>query len=183
MGETFYLFFRRLWASALPMQLTRAILVAALFELLVFLIQGRIRKALAPVLARDADADSAMRAHRRRIVLGIPLTLVRAVLYCLAILIILRIFNYRSDLDLYPVALAVLVLVVVAARRTLQDAVCGYFIHYDYLYAVGDEITVGEHSGMVSEIGLRHTRLRTRDGLELVLRNSEVRSVVNRAQK
>ena len=180
MNEAFFLYFRRVWGSSLPIQLTRAILVAALFELLVYIINTRIRKALTPALGRDAQADSAQRIERRRIVLGIPMLLTRAILYCIAILIILRIFHYRNELDVYPVALGVLVLVAVGGRQVLRDAISGYFIHYDYLFAVGDEITVGDQSGMVSEIGLRHTTLRTRDGQEIVIRNSEIRSLLNR---
>ena len=180
MSESFYDFIRRLWLSALPMQLGRAILVAALFEALVFLANSRIRNALAPALERDAHADGAQRVHRRRVVLGLPMLLMRALLYVIALLIMLRIFRFEAELDVYPTLLVVLVLVSVGARNVLRDVVSGYFIHHDYLYAVGDEITVGDNSGMVSEISLRATKLRTRDGQETVIPNAEVRALVNR---
>ena len=176
----FFEFFRRVWLSALPMQLGRAILVAGLFEALVFIASGRLRRALGPALARDVGADNAQRMQRHRIVLGLPTTLLRALLYVVALLIILRIFRFKAENDLYPVLLGVLVLVAIAARGALRDIASGYYIHYDYLYAVGDEITVGGNSGMVSEIGLRLTKLRTRDGQEIVIPNSEVRALVNR---
>jgi small-conductance mechanosensitive channel len=176
---SFVAFFQHLWGSALPVQLMRAILVAALFEGLVWAVHRWLRKALTPALARDAQADQIQRLERRRIVLGLPLTLTRSVLYLLAVLIILRIFRFNANLDLYPLALGVLLLVLVAARDALRDAVAGYFISLDYLYAVGDEITVGDVGGMVSEISLRTTKLRTRDGQEVVLRNSLVRQLIN----
>jgi len=180
MSEAFFAYFRRIWLSALPGQLMRGILVAALFEVLVYLINARVRKALAPALARDNSADSAARAARRRIVLGIPMLLIRSVLYTAAILMILRIFRFRNEADLYPVALAVLVIGGIGARQALRDAVAGYFIHFDYLFAVGDEITVGDHTGMVSEIGLRHTKLRTRDNQQITIPNGQVRDMINR---
>ncbi len=180
MTMSFFRYFQRLWLSQLPVQLMRGILTAALFELLVYLINVRIRKALKPVLARDSQAEPAQRLARQRIVLGVPLMLVRTILYAIAIAIILRIFRFKSELDVYPIALGVLVVVAVGARNVLRDMVSGYFIHYDYLFAVGDEITVGERNGMVSEIGLRCTRLRTRDGQEILVRNSEIHTMVNR---
>lgn len=171
---------RRMWGSPLPLQLMRAILVAALLEALLYLVSARLRRALAPALARDARADNAQRLERHRIVLGIPLLLARVIAWALALAIILRIFTFRVEADVYPLAVGVLVLWVVGARNVLRDAVAGYFIHYDYLYRVGDEITVGENSGMVSEVGLRHTKLRTRDGQEVVIGNAEVRTLINR---
>jgi small-conductance mechanosensitive channel len=181
--QGFVAFVRRIWGSALPTQLMRAILVAALFELLVFAVSGWLRKLLGRALARDAHADPALRLERRRIVLGVPLLLVRAVLYCLALLIILRIFRFRAEQDLYPVALALLVLVAVGARQVLRDAFAGYVIHYDYLYAIGDEITIGERSGVVSHLTLRQTCLLGRDGTEVWIPNSEVRTVLNQSDR
>lgn len=178
MAESFYLYVRRLWLSALPAQLVRSVLIAALFELAVYVISGRVRKALAPALARDHAADPAHRLERRRIVLGVPLMLVRAVLNVTALLLILRVFRFNSSLDLYPVALGLLVIGVVACRSVLRDAVAGYFIHYDYLFGPGDEITVGEASGVVTELTMRHTRLRDRSGREVTIRNSLVRDKV-----
>jgi len=181
MDSNLFLFIRRIWGSSLPTQLMRAILVAALFELLVFLVSGWVRRLLAKSLARDAHADPALRLARRRVVLGIPTLLVRTVLYAIALLIVLRVFHFRSELDVYPVALALLVLIAVGARQVLRDAFAGYMIHYDFLYGIGDEIAVGDRSGVVTDLTLRHTTLRTRDGAEVMVPNSEVRTVMNRS--
>jgi len=182
MDSTFLMvFFRRVWGSGLPVQLMRGILVAALFEALLYLVGARVRRALAPALARDSQADNAQRIERRRIVLGIPLLIARITMYAVALLLILRIFQFRANAELYPVAFALLVIGAVGAQQALRDAVAGYFIHYDYLYKVGDEITVGPFSGMVSEMGLRRTRLRTRDGQEIAIGNAEIRSVACRS--
>ena len=79
MGETFFGFFRRIWLSALPLQLVRAICVAAIFELLVYLINGWVRRRLQPALLRDVEDAPAARVKRRRLLLGVPALLVRAV--------------------------------------------------------------------------------------------------------
>jgi small conductance mechanosensitive channel len=180
-GTSVVTFFRKVWGSGLPVELMRGILVAALFEALLYLVNARIRRALGPALARDAGADNAQRIERRRIVLGVPLLLARVTLYAVALLIVLRIFQFRANAELYPVAFALLVLAAVGGREALRDAVAGYLVHYDYLFKVGDEVTVGPHSGMVSEVGLRRTRLRTRDGQEIAIGNAELRSVMTRS--
>ncbi len=179
MSETFASYLRHLWFSTYPM-LVQAVLVGALFELLVYFVHLRLRRVLAPALSRDAHAEAAARTERRRIVLALPLLVSRVVLYCVGLVIVLRIFHFRTSQDVYPLAAGALVLVAVGGYRVLQDFVAGYLIHYDYLYAVGDEVTIGDLGGMVSAIELRHTRLRTRDGQEVVIRHGEVRNVVNR---
>ncbi|MBP8950865.1 MAG: mechanosensitive ion channel [Armatimonadetes bacterium] len=183
MSETFFRYVSRLWLSQFPVQLMRSILVAVLFEVAVYLVNSRIRKALTRALSRDAEADPMRRLERRRVILGIPTLIARTVLYTLALLIILRIFRYNASLDLYPIALGILALVLVAARNPLRDAVAGYFIFYDYLYDQGDEITVGEITGTVTELALRHTRIQTRDGHVVVLPNSMVRPLVMRSAR
>ena len=176
----FLSFFRELWMPALPMQLVRIFLTAALFEILVWVISVQMRKAFRPILARDSAADNTQRLLRHRVVLGIPLKLLRMVLYIIALAIILRILRFKADADIYPIFTGLIALFIAGGWQVLRDVVAGYFIHYDYLYAVGDEITVGEYSGMVSEISLRCTRLRTRDAQEIILSSSEVRTLINR---
>jgi small-conductance mechanosensitive channel len=180
MGTSFMGYVWRLWGSPLPMQLMRAILVAALFEALLYLVQVRLRRLLAPVMGRDAEADAVLRLERWRVVVGVPMLLTRVLFYTVALAIVLRIFRFRPDQDLYPLLLGGLALALVAGRDTLRDMVAGYFIRYDHLFGVGDEIAVGEHSGMVSEVSLRATRLRTRDGQEIIIRNGLVRTLVHR---
>lgn len=181
MSNGFLGYFWRLWASPLPTQLMRAILIAALFEVLLYFIQMRLRKSLARAMARDAQTDPTHRLERWRVVVGLPMLLTRVIVYAVALAIILRTFRFRPDLDVYPIALALLGLVLVAGRDLLRDMVAGYFIQYDGLFCIGDEIAAGEHSGVVTQMSLRVTRLRTRDGQELVLRNSLLRSLSNRS--
>jgi small-conductance mechanosensitive channel len=171
--------FQRIWASSFPKDLTHAICVAAVAELLLYLANRRIRKALQPVLARAAGEDAPGRVRRRRIVLGIPLMLAQGTIIAIALLMIARYFGFRPSFELYPVAAVVAVLVAVAFRPVLRDAVRGYYVMYDHLYSVGDEIRVGETTGVVQELGLRSTTLLTRDGKEVVVPNGDIRTVVN----
>ena len=180
--ESFFAFFRRIWMSGLTNQLVRAILIAAVFELLVWLINRWIQRTLGPVLVRDVGADPSARVRRRRLLLGVPTLLVRAVLYLIALLMILRVFGLDTDAELLPVGIALVALALVAGHAALRDVLSGYLILYDHLYAEGDEIVLGDTEGIVDQIALRATRLRTADGELISIPHRQVGVVVNRSR-
>ena len=182
MSESFFGFFRRIWLSALPTQLVRAICIAAVFELLVYLVNRWVRRRLHPALLRDVEDVPSARVRRRRTLLAVPTLLVRAVLYIVALLMILRIFGVRTSAEILPVVIAVLVLGLVAGRNALRDLVAGYLILYDHVYSEGDEVTLGQVKGRVAEITLRRTRLRTADGQQVIVPHSQVGSVINHSR-
>lgn len=183
MGQGLIQFIQRQWLSPLPVQLVRAILVAALFELLVYLTNRRIRAALAPALRRDTGREPSERIRRRRIVEALPLLANRGLLYVVAFLMIFRIFGLKTGAEVLPILLAVVLVALVIFRDHLRDAVRGYYIHYDYLYAPGERVTIGKLTGVVTELSLRNTRVRTSDGQEMVIPNSQVRSVINHSRQ
>lgn len=179
MLEYFEIYIQRLWGSTLPNRLMWAIAVALIFELLVWLLSKRLRRSLGRVLQRDAHLDATERVRRRQVILGLPLLLLRALLYSLGLLIVLRYLGFDTRTELIPVGLALLGLAVLAGYNSLRDTVAGYFLMFDDLYAVGDRVTIGEHSGQVLAVGLRQTRLRGPDGREAYLANRTITAVVN----
>ena len=106
--QGFIEFVQGIWGGPLPGQLIRAILVAAVFELLVFFAGRAIRRALMGVLRRDSGREPAERIRRRRIVEGLPLAATRLVLYAVALLMILRIFGLPTHAEIIPVVGALL---------------------------------------------------------------------------
>src|ERR1039457_1738454 len=118
----FWEYFVHVWLSTLPQQLMRAILVAILFELLLVLVRRYIQTRLRPILLRDAGDPPAIRVQRRRLLLSVPIFLSRAVMYIVAILIILRIFGLQTWAEVLAIALAVIVVALVAFWRPLRDA-------------------------------------------------------------
>ncbi len=182
MSESFFGFFRRVWLSGFPIQLVRAICVAAVFELLVYLINRWVRRRLGPVLLRDVEDAPAARVKRRRMLVAVPSLLVRGTLYVIALLMILRIFGLRTSAELIPIAFALIVIGLVAARHQLQDAMAGYLILCDHIYNEGDEVTLGEVRGRVEEITLRRTRLRTDDGEQITVPHRQVSTVINHSR-
>lgn len=172
-------YIRQIWGSTLVNRLEWAIAVGVVTELLVWLLSRRLRRAFSGVLQRDVVLDATERVRRRRIILGLPLLLVRSVLYALALVVVLRYLGFNTAAEVVPLAVCLLALVAVAGWRALHDAVAGYFIAYDNLFAVGDRITVGDLTGIVLEAGLRFTRLRSADNRELIIANHAITQVVN----
>ncbi len=181
--ETFAEFFRRLWLSQFPRQLAYAICVAAVFELLVWLINARIRAALRPALARDRRPDPAARAHRMRLLLRPPMFISRAVLYTAAVAMILRIFGLPLRFEIFPIAAGALAVALVALWPILHDAARGYLLLYHFAFAEGDEVAIGDLRGTVVAIGLTATVLRLEDGSEARIANGSIRQVINHSRR
>lgn len=61
-----------------------------------------------------------------------------------------------------------------AAKDTLANLFAGVFILADAPYKVGDFIQIEGHRGQVEKIGLRSTRILTRDDIEITIPNSVI---------
>jgi small conductance mechanosensitive channel len=72
-----------------------------------------------------------------------------------------------------------LVLVGFALQRVLTDIIAGLAMFFERWYSVGDTIQIPMHElqGIVEDVSLRHTRLRTLDGEVIHIHNSQIPSV------
>jgi len=72
---------------------------------------------------------------------------------------------------------AVVGLVVgLAAQRTLSNFIAGILIAFTQPLRIGDRVSVGGETGVVEEIGLTYTFIRTDDGSRLVIPNEKLAS-------
>jgi moderate conductance mechanosensitive channel len=73
----------------------------------------------------------------------------------------------------------VLILVGFAIQRVLMDIIAGLAMFLERWYSVGDTIQIPMHElqGIVEDVSLRHTRLRTLDGEIIHIHNSQIPSV------
>jgi small conductance mechanosensitive channel len=72
---------------------------------------------------------------------------------------------------------AVVGLVVgLAAQRTLSNFISGILIAFTQPLRIGDRVSVGGEAGVVEEIGLTYTFIRTDDGSRLVIPNEKLAS-------
>jgi hypothetical protein len=72
-----------------------------------------------------------------------------------------------------------LILVGFAVQRVLMDIIAGLAMFIERWYSVGDTIQIPMHElqGIVEDVSLRHTRLRTLDGEVIHIHNSQIPSV------
>jgi small-conductance mechanosensitive channel len=99
----------------------------------------------------------------------------RGVLWVLGILLILsnlgiNITSLIAGLGIGGVAIAL------ALQNILGDLFSSFAIYFDKPFVVGDYIVVGNHSGIVKNIGIKTTRLQALQGEEIVLSNNELTS-------
>jgi small-conductance mechanosensitive channel len=116
--------------------------------------------------------------QRAETLAGVAVSLVRIVVWTVAVLLILE----ELGLNLGPLlagASIVGVAVGFGAQSLVKDFFSGFFILMEDQYAVGDIITIADQSGTVEEINLRMTRIRATDGTVWYVPNGEIRKVGN----
>ncbi|HVP00302.1 MAG TPA: mechanosensitive ion channel family protein [Bryobacteraceae bacterium] len=67
--------------------------------------------------------------------------------------------------------------VALAAQKTLENVIGGVSIIFDRAMLVGDFLKIGETQGIVEDIGLRSTRIRTFDRSVVVIPNGQIATV------
>src|SRR6185312_11070889 len=65
------------------------------------------------------------------------------------------------------------------AQAMINDVVSGFFILFENIYLVGDIIECGAARGVVEAIEFRTTKIRDRDGRLHIVRNGDMKLVVN----
>ena len=128
------------------------------------LIDGRIaRRALAP------EAATRYRVLRRTVT-----ALVVAIGILSALLVIPQV---RAVAGAILASGAVIGLVFgFAAQRTLGNFIAGVMIAFTQPVRIGDQVEIGGAGGIVEEIGLTYTFIRTRDDVRLVIPNEKLAS-------
>lgn len=66
--------------------------------------------------------------------------------------------------------------IALAIKDALSDAVAGIFLLVDRHFNIGNEIETLNHRGMILDVTLRKTRLKTNDGTIVVLPNGKIDS-------
>lgn len=134
------------------------------------------------LVARSAlPARAARSAARAKTLASVTASLVRAVIWTMAVLLILG----RLGIDLGPfIAGASIVGFALGfgAQSLVRDFLAGFFIIAEDQFGVGDVITVNESTGTVEEVTLRVTRIRSTDGTVWFVPNGEIKKVGNSAK-
>ena len=101
--------------------------------------------------------------------------LVQLFVYVIAFLTILYVF--RVNLSAVVVGLGVGgIAIAFAVQNQLGDVLGAFSIYFDRPFEIGDFIVVGAHSGTVTNIGVKSTRIKLLQGEELIISNKELTS-------
>ena len=137
--------------------------------------------ALAPAALREST-QAAERSGQRIDALGSVLrSCVAVVVYAIALLLILSEFGI-SLAPLLAGAGIVGLAVGFGAQSLVKDFFTGVFILLEDQFAVGDIVDLGEATGVVENVSLRTTRLRSVDGVVWHVPNGEILRVGNMSQ-
>jgi moderate conductance mechanosensitive channel len=117
--------------------------------------------------------DYPVRAQRAR-TLGPLLTSVAR--YTMAFLVVVVVLQQIGiDVRALLVSAGVVgVAIGLGAQSLIRDVIMGLFILLENLIAVGDVITVGEHTGVVESVGIRVTKIRKFSGELRIVPNGEL---------
>lgn len=68
------------------------------------------------------------------------------------------------------------------AQSLIKDFINGFFILLEDQFSIGDVISVNDNSGLVEQLNLRRTGLRTLDGAFIIIPNGDIRTVTNKTK-
>ena len=133
--------------------------------------------------ASEGLVATEMSKHRHSLVEVVTWVLIVAVYFATGVLVLTRFNVPLSSLAIPATALGVAL--GFGAQRIVADLLAGFFMIAERQFGYGDEIRISAPGsstgvvGVVEEITLRVTRLRTLEGEQLIVPNGEIRQVTN----
>jgi small conductance mechanosensitive channel len=134
-------------------------------------------------LAGRVLAKLFVRAHADPSLAQVALPLSRLAILGLGALVAIEQMGFNVGSLLAGVGIAGLA-IGLAAQETLANLLAGFALLWDRPFRLGDSVTIAGTFGTVTEIGLRSTRLRTLEQLEVTIPNKEVaqQQIVNHSR-
>lgn len=135
-----------------------AVLVAFIFlaRLIAHLVGEQLRK-------RQVRTDMVVLGRR----------VVTAVVILLGIFAALGVAAQTANVTLFGLLLAT-ILAALGVQDLLRDYVSGYYVLWEHHIRVGDRISFDSHSGIITEVRLRVTLLKSDNGDVVIVPNSEL---------
>ena len=126
------------------------------------------------------DAESVARMKRQDTAITLIRNALRYVIFVIVVLFILSIF-FRNPLPATAGATIIAAVIGFGAQSFLRDVIAGFSIIFEGQYSVGDFIHVKPQdvSGIVEELGLRMTKIRSLSGEVSYIPNGAMQGVVN----
>jgi small-conductance mechanosensitive channel len=139
------------------------------WAIIVLLIAHFVIKLIVMILERFAE-----RSVKHRMTLKSIAPVFRIIAWVIVSFIVIQGIFKPSIETVFAVTASIGIAVGFAAQDILKNIFGGIMILFDRPFTVGDKIQVGEHYGEVKEIGLRSTRIVTKDDSLVSIPNAEV---------
>ena len=146
--------------------------LVVLFLAVVLIDRLVIERHLSRILKRLPEADRAVFKTRYRLLRRV----LEALIVFIGVLAVLFSFDQTRAAAQTVLASSALLGVVVgfAARSTLANFVAGVMIAVNQPVRLGDRVVIGDAEGIVEDVGLTYTRLRTADNRRVLIPNEEL---------
>lgn len=185
------------WLVGIPLRIAGVLLIALVARYAIHqVIKGLVYRAehtepprrllgskkAARVLFQGAGIYSERRAARARTLGSLARSIVTAIIFAVAVIMILEELNYSIG-PLLASAGIVGVALGFGAQNLVKDFLSGVMMLLEDQFGVGDVVDLGEAIGVVEAVGLRVTEVRGLDGTLWYVRNGEVIRVGNYGQE
>ncbi len=126
------------------------------------------------------DEESVARIKRQDTAITLLRNALRYVVFIIVVLLILSIF-FRNPLPAAAGTTLIAAIIGFGAQSFLRDVIAGFSIVFEGQYSVGDFVLIKpqEVSGVVEELGLRMTKIRSLSGEVSYIPNGTMQGVVN----
>ncbi len=168
-------FLNKIYETIMTKQIIGSIITFVIANILVTIINSLISKIL-------ITGKTQFEVKRRKTVIKLFQSIVRYIIYAIALLIILDFWGVdtRSLITSLGIFGAVLGL---ALQDTVKDFISGISLVLENYLQVGDTVTYNNFTGEVIELGLRTTKIKGFDGEVLIIANRNIDTIINASQK
>jgi small-conductance mechanosensitive channel len=168
-------FFTLLWDNILNTVITNVNkLITSGF---VIAINIALLKVLKLSLKRIGKKPSPMQ-RRKRTIAKITMSIAKYGFWIIAFTIILSVWGVNVGPVLAGVG-AIGLIIGLGAQRFINDLISGFFIIFEHHFDVGDTIEVKGFKGVVSDIGLKTTKIRNWKGEVKIMNNGDINDITN----
>ena len=126
------------------------------------------------------DGEAVARIKRQDTAITLMRNALRYVVFIIVVLLILSIF-FRNPLPAAAGTTIIAAIIGFGAQSFLRDVIAGFSIVFEGQYSVGDFVTIKPQdvSGVVEELGLRMTKIRSLSGEVSYIPNGTMQGVIN----
>jgi moderate conductance mechanosensitive channel len=115
---------------------------------------------------------------RKQTIAKLVLSIIRYIVSILALLFILSIWGINIAPAL--AGLGILGLVIgLGAQSFIKDLISGFFIIFEHHYDVGETVEISGFKGIITDIGLKTTKIRNWKGEIRIVNNGDISSLIN----